>query len=212
MATGFSAWLDAADRELSIDVAASGARVRDAQRLRHTVYCRERGYEPGRDGLERDAYDGPARHVIARSRATGEALGTVRLVLAGVVAGFPLARLCDAHTLSHLPAGETAEISRFAIPHARPGVSRLAAAGVRLALMRGIVAVSEECGLTHWCAMMESSLLRLLGWSGIHFDAMGGPVEHRGIRHPVSACAAGLLARLAREQREVWQFVTKEID
>ena len=103
---------------------------------------------------------------------------------------FPMQQACERFVLASLPAVATGEISRFALTRERTGVSPAAAALMRLCLMRGIVQVSGEAMLTHWCAIMESSLLRLLRATAIHFQAVGQPVEYHGIRQPAMARSA----------------------
>src|SRR4051812_7287264 len=81
MQAAFSTAIAAAREELSIEVARSEEQVLEAMRLRYRVYCEERGYEPGQNGIEQDEYDPNAKHILVRSRATGEVYGTVRIVL-----------------------------------------------------------------------------------------------------------------------------------
>ena len=155
--------LEAARDELETEIATSGPQIEAAQRLRYKVYCEERGFEPGENGLEQDEFDHVSRHVLVRSRRSGQVLGTVRVVLGCAASGassFPMNRVCERYVLSPLPAMATGEISRFALTRDRPGVSPAAAALMRLFLMRGIVTVSGTHDLTHWCAIMERSLLR----------------------------------------------------
>jgi len=79
-----------------------------------------------------------------------------------------------------VPIATTAEVSRFAISKQRRSPLPL----MRLGLMRGMVELSTELGLTHWCATMEPTLLRLLQATGMHFRPIGGLVEHHGLRQP----------------------------
>jgi N-acyl-L-homoserine lactone synthetase len=117
-------------------------------------------------------------------------------------------RVCEQYVLAPLPAIATGEISRFALTRDRPGVSPAAAALMRLFLMRGIVMVSGLHDLTHWCAIMESSLLRLLRATGTHFQHVGPAVEYRGTRQPVVGAIATVLGRMRNEKPEVWNFIT----
>jgi N-acyl-L-homoserine lactone synthetase len=185
--------------------------IHEAHRLRHQVYCVERGYEAGEDGLEIDAFDARAHHAVMRHRDSGEVVGTVRLVLpsiAGIGDCFPMQSVCDASLLRHLPIPTTAEISRFAISKRRRDGAGDSSAVMRLGLMQGIVLLSGELGITHWCAMMEPSLLRLLQVSAIHFDPVGPLVDFHGMRQPSVGNVDGILDRMAREAEEVWEFIT----
>ncbi len=209
----FSDAIVAARDELHVCVAHTPDQMRDAQRLRYRVYCEERGFEPGVDGLEQDAFDRHSRHILVRSRVTGTTLGTVRIVLP--VAGadhssFPMSRVCEDYVLAPLPVSATGEISRFALTRERAGVSPAAAALMRLCLMQGIVAVSGQANLTHWCAIMERSLIRLLQATAIHFQPVGPTVEFHGERQPAIGAIGTVLDRIHREQPVVWNFITGE--
>ena len=209
----FSAAIAAAADELSVEVATTAEQIREAKQLRYKVYCEERGFEPGENGLEQDEYDDASCHILVRSRVTGAVLGTVRVVLPVAGSGhdgFPMQRACERYVLAPLPASATGEISRFALTRDRPGVSPAAAALMRLCLMQGIVRVSGERGLTHWCAIMESSLLRLLRATAIHFQPVGPAVEYHGIRQPAVGAIGTVLDRIRREQPQAWSFLTAD--
>ena len=208
---GFADAIAAAAAELAVEVADTPAQILEAQRLRYRVYCQERCFEPGADGLEQDEFDVTSRHVLVRGIASGTVFGTVRVVCAppeGSQDSFPMQRACERYVLAPLPASTTGEISRFALTRDRSGLSPAAAAAMRLFLMRGIVEISGQGALTHWCALMESSLLRLLRPTGIHFQAIGPCVEHHGTRQPAIAAIGVLLNRIRSEQPHVWFFIT----
>ena len=208
----FSDAIAAARDELSVFLANTPDDVRLAQQLRYRVYCEERGYEPGAGGLEQDSYDAHAAHAIVRSRATGAILGTVRIVLPNE-AGFdsyPMNRVVEPFVVAPLPVAATGEISRFALTRERSGISPAAAALMRLCLMRGIVEASGRANLTHWCAIMESSLLRLLRATAIHFQPVGPTVEFHGTRQPAVGAIDTILDRIRREQPVVWSFITDD--
>ena len=211
MQAAFSTAIAAARHELTIEVARTEEQVLEAMRLRYKVYCEERGFEPGENGIEQDEYDPNARHVLVRSRATGEVYGTVRVVLSksdqgGL--GFPMARVCEDYVLGTLPALATGEVSRFALTRDRAGVSPAAAALMRLYLIQGIVQVSGELGLTHWCAIMEKTLLRLLRSTSIYFVPVGPTIEYHGVRQPAIWTLEDGLERMRRENPQIWSFLT----
>jgi len=206
-----AAGLAVANEEMQVELASGEAQVREAQRLRYKVYCEERGFEPGANGLEQDDFDANARHVLVRARHTGEVLGTVRVVLGCKEAGprsFPMHRVCAGYVLAPLPCGATGEISRFALTRDRPGVSAASSALMRLFLMRGIVTISGLHDLTHWCAIMERSLLRLLRATAIHFQHVGPLVEFHGTRQPAVGAIGTVLGRIGQEKPQVWSFIT----
>ncbi len=207
----FGPALAAATEEMEVEVATSTEQILEAQRLRYKVYCEERGFEPGANGLEQDLYDAVSRHVLVRARRTGEVLGTVRIVIGSERddgASFPMQRVCERYVLAPLPLSATGEISRFALTRDRPGISPGAAALMRLFLMRGIVTISGMHQLSHWCAIMESSLLRLLRATAIHFQQVGPPVEFHGIRQPAVGAISTVLGRIRNEKPLVWSFIT----
>ena len=200
-----------ANDEIEIQIVSTPDQLLEVQRLRYTVYCLERGFEPGQNGLEQDIFDKQAKHVLVRSRLTGDVLGTVRIVVPTLEAGhdrFPMQCACEPYVLAPLPIATTGEISRFALTRERLGISPTTASLMRLCLMRGIVKVSGQAGLTHWCAIMELSLLRLLRATAIHFEPVGPLVDYHGVRQPVVASVGTILNRIHLEQPVVWSFIT----
>ncbi len=75
---------------------------------------------------------------------------------------------------------------------------------MRLCLVRGIVQISAEHELTHLCAIMERSLLRLLRAIAMHFLPVGPVVEHHGARQPAVSGIGAMLHRMKIEQPAVW--------
>lgn len=211
----------------------------DAFQLRYQVYCLDRGFEDAAacpEGMERDSYDDDALHCLLRDRATSTAIGTVRLVRPAATSTWyrdlPLADYAAPESLdelSRLPAGTTAEVSRFAITRLAREVLRGqvptasqpldiakgdATMGERLlpymslGLIRGLVRLSVEHGITHWCLAAEPSLLRRLRSFGLHFTDLGPLVEHRGLRQVCYAELSGLLERARLERPEFWDIIT----
>ena len=196
--------------EFEVIEASTPALREDAFRLRYDVYCLERGFEASNSGLETDEFDKHSRHILLRGRGDGVVLGTARIVTAASQAdsvSFPMQQVCDLALCPDLPVATTGEISRFAISKQRR-LTRSASQFMRLGLVRGLVQASREAGVTHWCAVMEPSLLRLLRATGIHFQEVGPLVEFHGIRQPAVAELDLLLARMSREAPAVWEFVT----
>lgn len=211
------------------------ALLRAAHRLRYQVFCVEnRIFDPAKnpDGIERDAYDAHSMHAVLLHRATKAVVGTVRLVLhkPGAPHGSLLfheicrhPRLCEP---DFLPLETTGEIGRFAISKAlRPrGDSHrpcqphppqdFAADPHRLLpqMTLGLIRVAlQMCigqRIRDVCAVMEPSLLRLLARFGLHFAALGPPVDYYGLRQPCFANLVELFARAAIEQPEVWAVMT----
>ena len=200
--------IEAAEAAYTVDLVDTPDLLREAYALRYQVYCRERDFEQSDTGLETDEFDGHAPHVVLRRRDDGMVIGTARLVLPHVGhRALPVSRLCAPRLMRHLPAG-TGEVSRFAISKERRGMSTGATALTRLALVQGLVRLSAAHGITHWCAVMEPSLLRLLRASAIHFDAMGPLVEHHGTRQPCSIAIDAMIGRMAHEIPALCQYIT----
>ena len=198
--------------EFAVEIVDSPRQLEEAYRLRYQTYCVERGFEASTTGLEIDDFDHRARHVILRHRRSGEAAGTVRLVIPDPEApldSLPMQKLCEAHHLQSLPIFSTAEISRFAVPKQSRNMGGASASLMRLGLMRGILKMSRELDLTHWCAVMERSLLRLLESTAMHFHPAGPLIEHHGARQPSYANIEKILARIRREQAAIWDYVTE---
>jgi N-acyl-L-homoserine lactone synthetase len=184
--------------------------ISEVFRLRYQVYCMEKGYEPGYNGMESDEFDSDARHVLLIHRASGEPVGTVRIVPPSPKSGLhglPMTAVCPQSVMRNLPPRTTGEISRFALSKQRR-MSCRAGAMVRLGLMQGIVRLSSELGLTDWCAIMEPMLLRLLRMNAIHFAPLGPLVEHHGLRQPSHGDISRVLAQMSAQQWEVWNYVT----
>ena len=205
--------LDVLHDQFSVEMADTPEAVEEAHRLRYQVYCLERGYESSDTGLEIDEFDARSRHVVLRHRPTGRAVGTVRLVLFGPDAGeyaLPIQQFCAPEILDRFPLHATAEISRFAVSKELRGVAGVSATPIHVGLMRGIIEVSQELGLTHWCAVMERSLLRLLRATAIHFHPIGPPVAHHGLRQPAYGTIGQIVSRVRREKPAIWNFVNRD--
>jgi len=199
-----------ATQPFTIEIVTTPRQLHEVFRLRHQVYCVERGYEPGDDGEETDEYDPRSRHVLLRHTSDGEVVGTVRIVAsnrANPGDSFPTQRLCEPSLLRQLPLATTGEVSRFAISKQRR-MGCTDAILLRLALVRGLVQISSEMGLTHWLAVMERSLLRLNERNAIYFDPIGPLVSYHGIRQPSSAALVQMLGRVRAEQFPTWDFLT----
>ena len=66
---------------LTVSLARSGEEVKEAQHLRHRVFVEELGAHAARAGnLERDRYDPFCVHLIVRDQASGEVVGTYRIL------------------------------------------------------------------------------------------------------------------------------------
>lgn len=212
--------------------ASTRALIEEAFRLRYQVYCIENGFEdPARfpDGMETDPYDSHSLHSLLFHRPSGACAGTVRIILPTRDSGYslPIGTVCPGPL--PFPRETTAEISRFSISKdfrrrqvdgRYPDEEISERGGVRITLdnrlipsmtvglMREIVRTSSEQGVTHWCAVMMPSLLRLLARLGIHFTPLGPLVDFHGRRQPCYRHCGDLLEQIRSEQREIWLFLT----
>ena len=191
------------------------------------------------DGLERDAFDAQSIHSLLVHRDTGKPAGTVRMVLPWGGSGdgeIPLDSVCAESVLrdeSRFPRNRLAEISRFAIAKSfrqrrkltwstdpRDGVAadgRTIPADhhrviphMCLGLIEALVGNSGRRGITHWCAAMDPSLLRLLRQLSIHFHPLGPMVDYHGRRQPCYAELEPMLQRTRRERPDVWELITRD--
>jgi len=206
-------------------------------RLRYDVYCLEKPYEDAAEnpgGREVDAYDRRAVHSLLIHRTSGEVAGTVRLIL-GAGAGdpeLPIQTACP--ELANWPEGQlpgatTAEISRFTVArrfrqrisdtiYADTGVrwpasdefdGRRALPHITLGLLTAVGRMSKQNGITHWCAIMEPALLRLLARLGVYFSPIGSLVEYHGWRQPCSAVLSQVDQSIMKKQPKIHKLVAE---
>lgn len=148
----------------------------------------------------------------------------------------PLDSLCADPALRDdalIPRASTAEVSRFAVSRrfcrrrdsrwsaARPEYSgtgdesepgktehRRLIPHLCLGLIEALVVNSARHGVTHWCAAMEPSLLRMLRALGIHFHPLGPRVQYRGVRQPCYTEVDQMLRRTHQQRRDIWELIT----
>jgi len=230
--------IDAYDRWFEVVPAKTFSLVNQVHRLRYQVYCIENSFEDPkhhRDGMERDDYDDRSVHSLLVDRTTGALAGTVRLILPAQTPSksFPIQNLCKSSLLSDprlFFEGRAAEISRFCISkefrqkaresllqsetqahHSNPAIEKqLLMPCITLGLMKAIVQMSAENGVTDWFAVMEPPLLRLLTRFGIYFKPIGPLVEYHGMRQPCYENVEGILARIKTERQDVWDVITDD--
>lgn len=211
-----------------------------AYRLRYQVYCVENPFEdPTRclDRREIDGEDDRAVHTLLVHRRSAAAIGTARLILPQPDRGRPLPmerllRPGERAALSRLPLHQTAEVSRFAVSkefRRRCGEERYADAGfpaggaageaaerrllphITFGLVRGILGLALEYGITILVAVMEPALLRILARMGLHFTPLGPLVEHHGLRQPAVARIAELIRHSREQAGLLWRYVEADI-
>ena len=169
-------------------------------RLRYQVYCVENDYEDaGRqaEGRETDIYDDRSVHALLIHRCSDAVAGTVRVILPGKDREPPLpinlVADCDQRErLRRLPHSRTAEISRFAVSkefrqRCTEAEDRRLLRYITIGLIRGALEICRDKEIHYGCAVMERSLIRLLGRLGFVFEHIGGLIEYLGARQPCVA-------------------------
>ena len=213
IATAMSQAIRRVADQFTVEVALNPARIEECYRLRCGGYNTDWPFMAGRDdrGQDRpghDEFDQHARHVALVSRQTDAVMGTARLVLplpGRPGESFPLQRICAVALPADLPIPTTADVSCFALSHDR---SFDTAALLRLGLFQGLIRLSGEIGLTHWCAVMEPTLLRLLRMTGMPFNPIGPLVDYGGHGQPCYNSISAILSRASQERPAVWEYLT----
>jgi N-acyl amino acid synthase of PEP-CTERM/exosortase system len=220
--------LESFNSQFDVLAANNVERIRIAQRIRYQVYCIEHPHESADnpDGLEMDAFDSHAVQSLLVHRAANTALGTVRLILPladGLDFSFPLQRVLDARSLAEfkrLPLHTTGEVSRFSVSRefrrmaqsathpARAGFIDNSALLMRLGLIQGLVRMSAQHGITHWCAAMEPTLLRILSAMAIQFHPIGPVIDYHGLRQPCYCIVADVIDEVKRNRPAFWSVLT----
>ncbi len=111
------------DNAFSVVLADTPELVNAACRLQYQVYCVERGFEPGSNGVETDEFDGHARHVLLIRRQSGEVIGTDRVFpprRSSSEATLSMQRMCQNGLMRNLPLGTTREVFHFPVSPVRP--------------------------------------------------------------------------------------------
>ena len=206
----------------------------EAFRLRYQVYCVENDFEDPADNpgeMETDAFDERSAHALLLHRPTDQFVGTVRLALPNrqtAEMNLPINEVCSTSLLRDgrlYPPVSTGEISRFCISkdflirqrrlcrdQEKTGADRRndrnALPFITLGLMNAIVRMSVANGVTHWCAVMEPSLIRLLARLGIHFHPLSSLIEYHGYRQPCAARGAEILEAIRAKRAEAWHIIT----
>jgi N-acyl amino acid synthase of PEP-CTERM/exosortase system len=78
----------------------------------------------------------------------------------------------------------------------------------RLGLIQALIRLTAANRVTHWCAMMEPRLLRMLATTSIFFEPIGELVEFHGLRQPCYCDVVDMLSRVQREQPASWDILT----
>lgn len=80
---------------------------------------------------------------------------------------------------------------------------------ITVGLFAAIVQMSAESDVTHWLAVMEPALLRLLRRFGIRFERIGADVHYHGRRRPTMGVAADVVDGVLWERPDIWDLITQ---
>lgn len=80
---------------------------------------------------------------------------------------------------------------------------------ITVGLFAAIVQMSVESDVTHWLAVMEPALLRLLRRFGIRFRRIGEDVHYHGRRRPTMGVAAEVVDGVLSERPDIWDLITQ---
>lgn len=198
-----------------------------AHRLRYRIYCEENPFE-SRDqhpsGLEQDRFDSHAHHVLLRHRGTGEGeasfIGVIRVVSSSGRPGdcFPVqSAICHPFFNDVCHLRHYCEISRLGVVEAfrkqhrtsfvMPGLSlsNLAPIG----LIRGAVEESLRQGVGNAVLIVKDNLRQSLARIGVsHYQALGEPVEHKGLRQALAVNYADNFRSARLKCPRVWEIIS----
>lgn len=197
---------DVAD-QFAVEVARTSARLEECHRLRYEAHRLDHRFPAGHNDFEYDEFDEHAEYVVLLSRQSGTVTGAARLVLPLPERpgdSFPLQRVCHTPLPVDMPIRCTADVSCFALRQDR---SFNTATLMRLGLVQGLIHASRDLGITHWCAIMEPTLLRLLGMTGLHFSPIGPMVSYHGAAQPCYNSIAALLSGVRKERPPIWDYL-----
>lgn len=194
------------------------------------------------DQRETDRYDQHALHCIVRTHAADEPVrpvGCTRLVLANPAAPeqpLPFEVICrdtlDRSIIdpAQLPRHQIAEVSRLAVMgefRRRKGECKRAVTlseqdsggnpaarfpNIPCALYFSAVALAQRQGVEYLFTLTEPRLARHFARLGVEVQAVGAPVEHRGLRVPSLLRVSQVYGRLRSIVRPIWHEVHAQIE
>jgi N-acyl amino acid synthase of PEP-CTERM/exosortase system len=215
--------------------------LQEVFRIRFQVLCVEQrlpGFDISHypDGLESDSYDHHSCHILLQHRATGNFMGTVRLIMFDPMdpeKPFPI----ELHTqfnhelldMNKLSRRHTAEISRFVI--LEHYVRRKADRGnpkpmedskkvvterrerrsfpnLGLSFVVGIVRLSAQHDIRNWVSAMDPAMNRLLNYFGADLNPVGPLIDYHGLRRPYFKKITDVLDKMHSKSHDAWEVAT----
>jgi len=214
--------------------------VREAQRIRHQVYCEELGWEPtSADGLEKDEYDEDSLHCLLFSLTRGKYIGCIRLVLpreseAGLC--LPFQHICNGGLNKGHPDPvamqqcAVAEVSRLAITsdyrRRRDEQGHPASFGeksnanderrkfpyIPVGLYLGMLHMAVRRDIKTLYFLTEPLLAKHFSHLGGKLTPVGEGVEHRGMRVPYVMNVHEVLSGAKLALRPLIRGICKEVN
>lgn len=210
-------------------------------RIRHDVYCRDLGWEPTRDdGREVDEFDAHSLHCLLRTRETGAPVGCTRLILArpddpghllpfedscsGVLdrdladpGGMPRLSMCEVSRLAVLKGfrrrkGEEAVPAGVGDDDFTPQGGEDRFPFIPISLYLGVVAIARHLDIEHLFVLTEPRLARHFARIGFPIRAIGGPVDHHGIRVPSLLSSSQLVQELRPMMRPLYDVIQQSVE
>jgi len=195
--------------------------------LRYQVYCVEHGFEDSAkypSGRETDDYDAFSQHIALIFKASGEMVGTGRLILPENTLSFPLPLFSllgeEANAkMKEYPLDQMAEISRYVVSkrfRQRKGEEEFPDVGISdsdiensrrltgrlsLQIIRGLLRLLVSLQIRYCCACMRPALLRLLSRLSFEFTPIGPLVDYHGLRQPCVAAVEDLIQGMESSER-----------
>jgi len=185
-------------------------------RLRHRVYCEERGFFDASsypDAQEIDEYDRRSVHFAAFDQG-GEIAGSVRLVCQAAEGDqLPYQQHCQLFEGAHHPVrGRAGEVSRLVLSRGHripPGGGKTGT--VIMMVYREMYRYSLQHGISNWYAAMERSLVRMMGRIGVEYERMGPEVDYYGPVAPYLLQLPALQQRLAQANPSLLRYLNSAV-
>lgn len=214
-------------------VPADSHTLRDCvHQLRYQAYCVENPFEDAANHPRRresDEFDERAVHSLLVHTASSKPVGCVRLIVHDVAEGtgpLPITQACEGLDTLHKLCStghRVGEVSRFCLSREALGEAYQTIRidkGTRvprahdsftatLALLSAVVGMAVAEDVSHICALMAPTLLRLFAGFGLRLAPLGPLVQFHGLRQPVYSHLGDLLAGAQRVRPDAWALITR---
>ena len=222
--------------------AETDAQKEAAHRLRYQVFCVEnQGFEDPSahpDGLETDEFDSMAEHVLLIYKATGEAVGTCRIIKPKEddwASSFPLQNICSSPLLhDENYVKNSCEFSRFCLSREKMNrireeltsknplfskgdgrftfyekpLLKIALSMASLGIIRGVFELAMKHQLLNVFAVMEPRHLSRMEQAGLVHEQIGPEVNYHGIRRPFMCNILEVLDNAIVNNHDIWKVVS----